>query len=168
MKVQRSHLRIALVVLVLAVAYNVWVFVRPAPRTAALTNRQQPLLGSEAPAPGTGGAQAVDPLSIPAPPAIDVSTAPASGRDPFLFGDERRDGQVKAETNRVPDPTVRSILFSATRRTAIVENRMLGVGDSIGPLKVVDIERDAVVFASSDGERRRVALHRAAPAGIRR
>jgi hypothetical protein len=166
MKVQRSHLRIALIVLVIAVAYNAWVFLKPAPRSAALTNRQQPLLGSEVPP--ASDVQTVDPLSIPAPPSIDVSASPSSGRDPFLFGDERRDGQVKTAADRVPDPVIRSILFSATRRTAIVEDRMLSVGDSIGTLRVVEIDRDAVVFVSADGERRRVALHRASSTGIRR
>ena len=168
MKVQRSHLRIALFVLVIAVAYNAWVFLKPDPRTAAVTNRQQPLLGSEGPPPAAGGVQAVDPLTIPAPPAVDVSNAPSIGRDPFLFGDERRDGQVKVDTARIPDPVIRSILYSATRRTAIVDNRMLSVGDSVGPLKIAQIDRDAVVFVSADGERRRVELHRAVPAGIRR
>ena len=169
MKVQRNHLRIAVVVLIAAVAYNVWVFMRPATRNSPAAARQQPLLPSETPAPAVATSPAVDPLTIPAPPPVDLSGAPGSVRDPFLFGDETRDGVARpAETVRVPDPLVRTILVSATRRTALVENRMLSVGDSIGPLKVVAIERDAVVFASQGGERRRVELHRPSPGGIRR
>jgi hypothetical protein len=106
-------------------------------------------------------------MSIPAPQAVDAESSPSGTRDPFLFGDERRDGVV-AKLARVSDPMVRTILYSATRRTAIVENRMVSVGDSVGPLKVVQIDRDAVVFVSSDGERRRVLLHRGPSAGIKR
>lgn len=168
MKVQRSHLRIAVIVLVAAVGYNLWAYFRPAQRSGAVVNRQQqqPLLPSESQATGP---QAVDPLTIPAPPSFDASVAPGSGRDPFLFGDERRDGVVRAaETARVPDPQVRTILYSSTRKTALVENRMVSVGDSVGSLKVVAIDKDAVVFVSSNGERRRVALYRATSSGIRR
>ena len=169
MRVQRSHLRLALFVLVLAVLFNLWVFFKPAARTTPLTNRQQPLLQSEESPAVAGGPDAIDPVSIPAPLAIDVSTDPVPGRDPFLFGDERRDGWVPPVLRpRTPDPVVRTILFSAGRQTAIVENRMVSVGDTVGSLTVVQIDRDAVVFAASDGERRRVLLHPALPAGIRR
>jgi len=168
MKVQRSHLRIAVVVLALAVLYNFWVFFRPAPRTGPVNRGAQGMLQPEAPPPSAGPA-AIDPLSIPAPPAVDVSAAAPGARDPFLFGDENRLGTPRpTDVPRVPDPTIRSILYSATRQTALVDNRMLSVGDSIGTLKVVQIDRDAVVFAAADGERRRVALNRGSSAGITR
>jgi hypothetical protein len=67
-----------------------------------------------------------------------------------------------------PDPVVRSILYSSTRKTAVLGNRMVGIGDSVGSLKVTDIERDAVVFTTPEGVRRRVLLHQAIPPGIRR
>jgi hypothetical protein len=169
MKVQRSHLRIAVVVLVLAVLYNLWVFFRPAPRTGAQANRgTQGMLQPEAPQ-RPSGPTPIDPLSIPAPPAVDLSSAAPGARDPFLFGDENRLGTPRpADVPREPDPLIRSILYSATRQTALVENRMLSVGDSIGTLKVAQIDRDAVIFVSADGERRRVALNRGSSAGIRR
>src|SRR3972149_9740078 len=96
MKVQRSHLRSAVIILVIAVAYNMWAFFKPATRTTPLANRQQPMLSTEAPARVANGPQPVDPLTIQAPPSIDVSAAAAAGRDPFLFGDENRDGRGSA------------------------------------------------------------------------
>jgi hypothetical protein len=167
MKVQRSHLRIALFVLAAAVLYNVWSFMKPATRTAG-PQRQQPALETDA-RPGPAGAQAIDPVTIPAPPAVDMSKAPTFGRDPFLFGDETRDDRLQAAQSAItPDPVIRSILYSTTRRSAILENRIVGIGDSVGSLKVVDIEREAVVFETAKGERRRVLLYKAVPAGIKR
>lgn len=166
MKVQRSHLRIALFVLAAAVLYNVWVFVRPSARPAQPPTPQQPLLAGEV-APAPDGQQAIDPVTIPAPPPVEVATGPSAARDPFLFGDETRD-ELARRGESVPDPLVRTILFSSTRKSAIVDGRMVGIGDSVGSLKVADIERTAVVFTTASGERRRVAIHAAAPAGIRR
>jgi hypothetical protein len=167
MKIQRSHLHIALVVLAAAVLYNVWSFMTPASRTTG-PQRLQPALETDA-GRTTAGADAIDPMTIPAPPAIDMSRAPLTARDPFLFGDETRDVPLRtAQVAVTPDPLVRAVLFSATRRTAMLEHRMVSIGDSVGSLRVADIERDAVVFTTSTGERRRVSLHRAMPAGITR
>lgn len=166
MKVQRSHLRIALFILAAAVLYNVWVFFKPATRTGP-TAQQQPLLQGEAPRAAVGGPDSVDPASIPAPPDVDTTKGLSTGRDPFLFGDENRDERVQAAESW-PDPLVRTILFSSTRKTAIVDGKMVSIGDSVGSLKVADIERTAVVFTTVGGERRRVPLHAAPPAGIRR
>jgi hypothetical protein len=168
MKVQRSHLRIAVFVLAAAVLYNVWAFFKPSARAIPVANRAaaQPLLQPEVAA--SSGARAIDPASIPAPPDIDLGKAPSSTRDPFLFGDENRSNVVRAQDDRTPDPVVRSILYSATRQSALIGNRMVGVGDSVGFLKIVSIERDAVVFATPSGDRRRVAMFRATSSGITR
>lgn len=167
MKVQRSHLRIALFILAAAVLYNVWSFMKPAARIAG-PQPQQPALQADA-RPGPAVAQAIDPMTIPAPPAVDLSKAPSSVRDPFLFGDETRDERLQAALSAItPDPVIRSILYSSTRKTAILENRMVSIGDSVGSLKVIDIEREAVVFETATGERRRVSLYKAVPAGIKR
>jgi hypothetical protein len=166
MKVQRSHLRIAVFVLVIAVLYNLWVFFKPAARNTSVANRAatQALLQPEAgPA---GGARAIDPASIPAPPEVDLNKVPSSSRDPFLFGDENRNDVARTRDERVDDPVVRSILYSPTRQSALIGNRMVGVGDSVGVLKVVQIERDAVVFTTPSGIRRRVALYRVSSGGI--
>ncbi len=169
MKVQRRHLHIAIAVLVLAIGWNLWSFFKPATRTTPMQQPQAPLLQGESPGPNPGEPAAIDPASIPAPPALDAAAAPALARDPFLFGDETRDARAQTAADEpTPDPVVRTILVSPTRRTAIVDSRMVSVGDAVGSLKVVEIERDAVVFANAAGARRRVALHRAPPPGLRR
>ncbi len=170
MKIQRKHLQYALFALVAAVVYSLWSYLIPVARQA--TNRpigqEQPLLAGVQPP--TSPSDVVDPLAIPAPPEVQMARTPSGGRDPFLFGNESRD--MKVETAAVgvvtSDPFVRSILFSATRRLALVENRMVGVGDTVGAFKVASIERDAVVFTTPGGERRRVSLHGPPPEGIRR
>jgi hypothetical protein len=169
MKVQRRHLHIAIAVLVLAIGWNLWSFFKPATRTTPLQQPQAPLLQAEAAGAGGPEAAAIDPVSIPAPPEVPAAAAPALTRDPFLFGDETRDARTQAASDEpAPDPVVRTILVSPTRRTAIVNSRMVSVGDAVGTLKVVEIERDAVVFANAAGARRRVALHRAPPPGLTR
>lgn len=166
MKVQRRHLWMALAVLVAAVAYNLWSAFGPTGRRPATVVRQQPLLPSE-PAPEIGPqGRAIDPLSVPAPPAVDLSAEPLMRRDPFLFGDERRDLLRQAASAVQPDPVVRSILYSTGRKTALVDSRVVAVGDTVGGLRVVQIERDAVVFSSPAGDQRRIALLRPAVAGL--
>ena len=45
-------------------------------------------------------------------------------------------------------PLVQHDLFSENRRLAIVNGRMVGVGDAAGAFTVADIERTAVVFSA--------------------
>jgi hypothetical protein len=168
MKVQKSHLRLALFALGAAVLYNLWFFVlRPGPQAAARGTTDQPLLERAALLPGAS--VSLDPAAIPAPPDIDMSTVPVLGRDPFLFGNESR--HVAFEAARpilAPDPAVRSILFSSTRRLAIVDGRIVGVGDTVGAFTVTAIEQAAVVFTTSSGERRRVSVHAPSSRGLTR
>jgi hypothetical protein len=165
MTVRRTHLGIALAALAAALLYNVWYFVvRPA---AAVTSAGP----RAALAPGTGSDTAAvrDPLSIPAPPPIDVASRPSWGRDPFLFGDESR---IVARPVAPPPtpvrPAVRTILYSSDRRLAIVNGRTVGVGDAVGEYTVADIERTAVVFTAPSGERVRVFVHGAGPQSVAR
>jgi len=165
MKVQKSHLRIALFILVAAVLFNAFLYLRPAARPALPQIPQTPLI-SAAPAPAADGQ--IDPLSIRAPHDVDLARVPGYSRDPFLFGDETRE-IVRAATaapDAGPEPAVRSILFSPTRRLAIVDGRIVGVGDQVGLFRVAEIEQGAVVFALETGERRRVSVHGSAPAGL--
>ena len=164
MKVQKRHLRIALFVLSAAALFSVVSYLRPVRRT---TSPQPPPLIA---APGDpASAMQIDPLSIRAPHDVDMARAPGFSRDPFLFGDETRE-IVKPVT--VPDgasaPAVRSILFSSTRRLAVVNGKIVGVGDQVGTYKVAEIEQGAVVFTLPDGQRQRVSVHGAVPAGLRR
>lgn len=170
MKVKKSHLQIALLLLVVAVAWSVAGYFRSSARPPAGPARaSEPLLGDVRPgAPGPDRV-GIDPLSIPAPPAVDMARAPSWGRDPFLFGSESRDVTAPVMAAAVSaDPIVRSILFSSSRRVALVGNRVVGIGDSVGSLKVAEIEKSAVVFTSATGERRRVEVHGPSRQGLSR
>ena len=162
MTVRRTHLVLALAALAAAGLYNVWYFViRPGGRTAEAGPR--PALERPLAPVAAGGAAARDPLSIPAPPPIDAASRPAWGRDPFLFGDESR-SEPRPAAVAAPEPArpfVSTILYSSSRRLAIVNGRTVGVGDAAGAYTVADIERTAVVFTAPNGDRVRVSLHAA-------
>jgi hypothetical protein len=168
MTVRRSHLTLALAALAAAVLYNVWYFVlRPAAPMSSRAAAGQPLAVPSVPFQGTGAAP--DPLSIPAPPDVDQVSAPAWQRDPFLFGDETRTVARAAVPAPAATPlSVRTILYSAGRRLAIVNGRIVGIGDAVADCTVADIEKDAVVFTAPSGERLRVPIHAAAPAAAPR
>jgi len=159
MTIRRSHLTLALAALAAAVLYNVWYFLlRPAFPAASRPAEERPLVGPTGPADSVGGAR--DPLAIPAPPAVDLASVPSWRRDPFLFGDETR--AVARPIVQAPAPirpSVRTILYSADRRLAIVDGRIVGVGNAVGDYTVVDIEKGAVVFTAPSGERLRVPVH---------
>lgn len=165
MKVQKSHLRIALFVLGAAVLFNLFLYFRPAAVPAASRAPQAPLIAGPT---SPGGAVQIDPLSIRPPRDVDMTRVPVFARDPFLFGDETR-AIVKAVAPAAelgPGPQVSSILFSSARRLAIVDGKIVGVGDMVGMYRVVAIEQTAVVFELADGGRRRVNVHSAMAAGL--
>jgi hypothetical protein len=178
MKFQAGHLRIVLVLLALAVLYNVWVFFRPsAVKTPAQTQEEAAIaqikagrqVGPTAPVvgaamPGRGGEPHVDPVNIPAPPAVDTAKEPSWGRDAFLYGLETRDEPV-VRTAAAPttDPTVSSILYAPGRQLAFIGGRIYKVGDRVNGAEIVEITRDAVVFTMASGDKRRVGLHDAGP-----
>jgi hypothetical protein len=168
MTVRRTHLTLALAALAAAVLYNAWYFLlKPDAPAMSRPAAEQPLIGAAGPA--QAGTAARDPLTIPAPPPVDLVSAPSWRRDPFLFGNETRD--VARQVVQVPAPgrpTVRTILHSATRRLAIVNGRIVGVGDAVGDYTVADIEKDAVVFTAASGERLRVPVHATAPGEVAR
>jgi len=173
MTVRPVHLRLALVALAAAALYNVWHFAlrdRAVPATPAVTQAQVAREAAEAalivtpsvgPAASASASAAPDPLTIPAPPRIDLSAPLPLARDPFLFGDESRqvEASVAAPIAAAPLPSVRSVLFSAERRLALVDGRIVGIGEPVGGYTVVEIERDAVVFGTPAGTRVRVSLH---------
>ncbi|MCX6552763.1 MAG: hypothetical protein NTY02_17470 [Acidobacteria bacterium] len=165
MKVQKSHLRIAVFILAVAVLYNLWYFFGPNARPAGPPMQPQPILPQQTAA----GPAATDPASIPAPAAIDVSRGPTWTRDPFLFGNESRESVRRtALQNPSSYPVVRSILFSSSRRLAIVDGRIMGVGDTIGAYTVADIQPGSVVFTIAGGERRRVDVYGPGRTGLTR
>jgi len=168
MTVRRAHLTLALAALAAAALYNVWYFVlRPAAPAVSRPAAEQPLIVAAGQA--QAGMAARDPLTIPAPPPVDLTSAPSWRRDPFLFGDETRDAWRPAVQAQTPvRPTVRTILYSATRRLAIVNGRIVGVGDVVGDYTVADIEKDAVSFTAASGGRLRVPVHATASGEVAR
>jgi len=90
-------------------------------------------------------------------------------RDPFLFGTKPAPIARPAVHTPVPArPTVRTILYSGRRRLAIVDGRIVGVGDAVGDYTVADIEKGAVVFTTPSGGRLRVPVHATAPEEVAR
>lgn len=174
MKVKKQHLQLAIGAVVMAVAWSVWSYSKGSgrpPVPAMGGDGQRPLVGRDAggPRPAQSTVQTIDPASIPAPPSIEGASESASTRDPFLFGNEVRDVKEAAVVAAIgSDPMVRSILFSSGRHLAIIENRIVGVGDKVGDFKVVLIERDAVTFTTANGERHRVAIKGPMPPGAGR
>ena len=167
MKVQKSHLRIALVILVALVIYSVVRNMTPAAPAPGPQPPQAPLIAG--PQPGPSASVQIDPLAILPPVDVDLARAPDWGRDPFLFGNETREVIVASFVQvRGVDPNVRSILISSTRRLAIVDGKIVGVGDAVGAYKVAAIEQDGVVFTTANGERRRVAVYGAGRTGLTR
>jgi len=167
MKVKKQHFRLAIGALAIAVVWSAWSYARGSGRPAAPASGpagQRPWFGPEQSGEATAGARQIDPATIPPPPSVEGATVSASPRDPFVFGDEFRD--VKEPVVPVgATPVVRSILFSSSRRLALIENRVVGVGDRIGNYKVIQIERDAVIFSTPTGERRRVTISGSLPSG---
>ena len=172
MKVKKQHLQLAIGAVVVAIGWSVCSYARVSVRLPAPVlgrDGQRPLIEPEQFSPAQSTVQGPDPASIPPPPSVEGAVESASLRDPFLFGSEVREVKEAATVAAVgSDPNVRSILLSSSRRLAIVENRVVGVGDRVGDFKVVQIERDAVTFTTSTGERRRVAIKGPVPAGVYR
>jgi hypothetical protein len=146
-----------------SIAYNVWVFTRPARRSTPVTS-PPPLVDSlQASGPvvtGEQGVAPIDPTTVAAPPDVDLVRPPEWPRNPFASAATRQPDviapavQVAAE----PDLVLASILHSADRRLAVVNGRIVRAGDRIGSSTILDIQPRAVVVESPRGGRRIVEL----------
>ena len=56
------------------------------------------------------------------------------------------------------DAVLGTILFSADRRLAIVDNRIVGVGDEVRGARVTEITATSVMLRDAQGRLRRLAL----------
>ncbi|MCK7491858.1 MAG: hypothetical protein MZW92_09510 [Comamonadaceae bacterium] len=91
MTIRRTHLTLALAALAAAAALQRLVLRPQAVRGGgAAPGRRAAAARGGGCASGRRGL-ARDPLSIPAPPPVDLTSEPSWRRDPFLFGDETRD-----------------------------------------------------------------------------
>ncbi len=65
-----------------------------------------------------------------------------------------------AEVAAEPDLVVGSILYSQQRRLAIINGRIVRIGDRIGSSTILDIEPRAVIVVTADGTRRTLEVRR--------
>jgi hypothetical protein len=161
----RLQLTVAFSLLALAIAYNVWMFSRPSrrPSTQAV---ERPLLESlqagDPTVTGEPASQVIDPRTIPPVPDVDLGGTPEWPRNPFVNVRLALAGSVPAQPVAVvaaePELVVASILHSSQRQLAIINGRIVRVGDRIGSATIRDIEPRAVVVESTTGSRQRLEL----------
>jgi hypothetical protein len=164
MKLGKPHLIASLGMVAASLAYNVWVFTRPARRSAPAASPATLVETVAASGPVVTGdetAAAIDPTTVAAPPEIDLAHTPEWPRNPFADGWRRRADAAAGPTAPIeaePDLAVASILHSPERRLAVVNGRIVRSGDRIGSSTIVDIQPRAVVVESARGGRRRLEL----------
>jgi hypothetical protein len=154
----KPQLFATLALLAAAIVYNVWAFTRPAAKPAV----------SRGPAPVDAlptlpvTAPTLDPLTIAAPRDVAMDTALEWRLDPFTNAYEQKPGAAVATGEAPPPPepdvTDASILLGGDLQLAIVNGRIVRVGDTIGGSTVVEIQPRAVVLDGGPRGRRAVAL----------
>lgn len=173
MKLDRRHMIASVALLVGSIIYNVWAFTRTEETTTAAAPQAVEALNPAA----TGGgdqdaAGLVDPGEVLPLPDVALGRLPEWPRDPFNSSRARLAPSVPAAAAPVappppePDPVVSTILYSVQRRRAVVDGRIVGIGDKVGTATVADILPDAVIVDSP--RRGRVVLSvRPAAGGLR-
>jgi hypothetical protein len=157
----RRHMAASLAVLGCAIAYNVWVFTRPAGRDGGDAAPVEVM--SPAPSGTTGDAHAVlDPARMPALADVRTDRIPEWPRDPFEDLQQAPPAAEPAPAAPAPaveaEPVVASILYSTGRRLAVIDGRIVRPGDRAGGATVVDILPKAVILERGDGDRRILEL----------
>jgi Tfp pilus assembly protein PilO len=97
-----------------------------------------------------------------APPAVDVTSTPTWPRNLFR---PPAVPEAAAAAEVLPDPVVQTILYSPLRSVALVDGKIVRVGDRLNAGSVTAIERDAVTIETPSGGRKRLALKAPAPQG---
>jgi hypothetical protein len=166
MKLGKPHLIASLVLVAGSIAYNVWVFTRPARpgAPAAVSPLVETIAASGPVVTGDEPVAAIDPATVAPPPDVDLSSVPEWRRNPFAGRWQQRRQVPIAPAVQVesePDLIVASILHSADRRLAVVNGKIVRAGDRIGSSTIVEIQPRAVVVESSRGARHLVELRAA-------
>jgi hypothetical protein len=163
MTLGRAHVVLSLVLLALAIAFTMWLQVRPAstasrplPAVPLLDGRQQSgpsVTGQEAP-------EAIDPATLPPVTDVALDRAPEWRRNPFAGVRARvmEPAPPPPSSAEEPDLVLASILHSPQRRLAIVNGRIVRAGDRIGGVTIREIEPRAVVIETAGGARRTLEL----------
>jgi hypothetical protein len=90
---------------------------------------------------------------------IDVKTAPRWSRDPFHAEPDAIEA-LSAAPAPPPEPKVFSILISGQRRIALIDGRIVRVGDRVGSSLVRAIDQDSVLLVTVAGNTQRLTLDR--------
>lgn len=169
MNLDRRHLVGALALLAGSVTYNAWVFAGPessivAPATVTMTVNEGSAV-RQAPA-----RVSVSPHGAHRPEAaadVMLDRPPVWTRDPFM-------GRPAAPLPAVVAPAAApapaeaqivldSVLYSSTRKLAMINGRTVRIGDRVGGTTVVDILPDAILVESASGGVRTIRRRTAAP-----
>jgi hypothetical protein len=167
MKLGKGHLVASLAMVAASIAYNVWVFTRPARRSVPGGSPAPLVENVSAQGPVVTGeetAAAIDPTTVPPPPDVDLARTPEWRRNPFARAWQPRADAViapVAEVEAEPDVVLATILHSHERRLAVVNGRIVRVGDRVGSSTVLDIQPRAIVVEAQGGARRVVELRTA-------
>jgi hypothetical protein len=95
-----------------------------------------------------------------APLAADASQRPEGEKRstaPFSAAPEKS-AILRLPSQQGPDPVVRTILYSSQQKSALVDGRVVRLGDRVGNGTVHAIAADTVVVVNDDGRLKRLAL----------
>ena len=155
---------------------HLWPAPKPVPRTA-----------SNAPARGSGSAPAKPPAPVVVPPPVAVNKAPVvapppvavnkapvvvppppavAARPPVVAASPARTELAPARVKPAPpaevalpfDAALGTILYSSDRKLAIIDNRIVEVGDEVRGARVTEITPGAVMLRDAQGRLRRLTL----------
>lgn len=161
MKLGKAHLVGSLVMTACAIVYTVW-SLSPAPARLSVDPAGAMPAGASMPR-GAGGPAPVDPMQIPPLPDVAFDRLPEWPRNPFTAAHRPQPAPPVVEAVAAPPPVdqdpevvVSAVLYSDSRRVAVVNGRRTRVGDRVGDEVVVDILRNGVVLESARRGRRTV------------
>jgi hypothetical protein len=125
----------------------------PPATTPSVPNRAQPTSApARAPASGTV------PQSSPTPPVARTPLEPIPVQPVPAAPPARARPAVPPEVALPFDAALGTILYSADRKLAIVDGRIVGIGDEVRGARVVDITQTAVMLRDAQGRLRRLTL----------
>ncbi len=99
--------------------------------------------------------RATSPAAPSAAPAHPATVAPASPPAPAPAG---RHGGKRASAPAAAEPAIQCILYGPGRRLALIDQRIVRVGDVVAGGVIADIEPRAVILRRPSGELRRIEV----------